>query len=56
MSAEAESAPRSAIGKWVVIVLLLVGLSLSYLRWRFVPKSNPRVNEPGSPYYSPPPK
>jgi hypothetical protein len=45
---------RSNIGKRVVLVMLAVSLLIAFLRWKFIPKSNPKQADPGSPYYSPP--
>jgi len=40
-------------GKWVVAVMLLIGLLMAMLWWKYVPRTNPREADPGSPYYSP---
>ena len=40
-------------GKWLVIIILVLSLVASILRWVFVPKTNPREADPGTPYYSP---
>jgi hypothetical protein len=45
---------KGVSGKWVVAVLLAVGLILAILRFLLVPRTNPREADPGSPYYSPP--
>ena len=45
---------NSKVGKWVVAGLILVSLLLAILRWMIVPKSNPRLSDPGSPFYSRP--
>ena len=40
-------------GKWIVLVLLLVGLLMAALRWIYVPKTNPKDADTGNPFYSP---
>ena len=41
-------------GKIVVAVMLLVGITLAFILSRYMPRRNPKLAEPGSPYYSPP--
>ena len=45
---------RSNNGRWVVAALIVISMFMAYLRWAFVPKSNPRKADPGSPFYSKP--
>jgi hypothetical protein len=45
---------RTNNGKWAVLAMMLVSLILALLWWKFIPKTNPRQADPGSPYYSPP--
>ena len=41
-------------GKLVVIVMLVVGSAAGFLLSRYMPRRNPKLSDPGSPYYSPP--
>jgi hypothetical protein len=41
-------------GKLVVVVMLIMGLILGFILSRMMPRTNPKLAEPGSPYYSPP--
>jgi len=45
--------PAKKTGKWVVLVMFLVSLVMAILWWKYVPRTNPREADPGSPYYSP---
>lgn len=49
-----QKAPPSATGKQVILVMLAVSLAIAILRWKFVPRTNPKEADPGNPYYSPP--
>ena len=45
--------PIKNSGKWAVAVMLLVGLVMAILWWKYMPRTNPREADPGTPYYSP---
>jgi hypothetical protein len=36
--------------------MILVSLIMAILWWKYIPRTNPKETDPGSPYYSPPPK
>jgi hypothetical protein len=46
--------PSGKNGKRVVLALLIAGLIGGLVLSHYMPRRNPRLAEPGSPYYSPP--
>jgi hypothetical protein len=41
-------------GQTVVLILLVLGLAGALFLSRNIPRRNPKLSDPGSPYYSPP--
>jgi|GEM_PF-6061284 len=48
--------PEKVSGKWVIAVIFTVSILLAGLRWKLIPKQNPKAADPGNPYYTPPQK
>lgn len=48
------SAKTGNNGKLVVVVMLVLGSVAGYFLSRNMPRRNPKLSDPGSPYYSPP--